>query len=147
MKEQENLLQQVTERLKFDVIHSMQSNGRYATGKTIAGLETSTTDSKSLLLGPDYIDILESGRQPTRKGAPASEPNLLSRIKEWCAAKGIDERAAWPITQKIHREGYEGKPGVLTEPLSGENVNRRVNEVMEQLAQLVQTEIADSLMI
>ena len=35
---------------------------------------------------------------------------LLSDIRDWCAKKGIDPSAAYPIALKIAREGVEAKP-------------------------------------
>src|ERR1700693_2366018 len=95
--------------IRTDVINSLQANGQYATGETIAALEIALSDTGGQLLAPWWIDALEVGRKPTRPNAPIGDPTLLERIKEWCAAKGIPEEAAYPITKSIHKYGYPGK--------------------------------------
>lgn len=130
----------MVDAIKIDVINSMQSTGRYATGQTIKQIETVERDGKVQLLAPDYVDILERGRGPTSPNAPRAEPSVYDRIKQWCAAKGIDTNAAYPITRAIHKYGYKSKPGVLTEPLSDDNINKRANEVAGKLANLLITE-------
>ncbi len=148
MPEVQEQLLAVVNQLKADVIASMQQHDRYVTGRTAEALEvTDIGENAAALWAPLYIDALEKGRGPTGTGVTKSDPDLYERIKEWCAAKGIDKRAAWPITQKIHREGYAGKPGVLTEPLSDENLNKRMQEGLGTLAFLYAHELADSLKV
>lgn len=36
--------------------------------------------------------------------------NALDSIKDWCRAKGIDERAAWPILMSILEQGLRPRP-------------------------------------
>src|SRR5690242_18531792 len=95
-------LRELVETVKTDVINSMQAKGRYATGQTIKALEITEWDGQVQLLAPGYVDHLDRGRGLTSPNAPRSEPSLKDRIKEWCAAKGIDEAAVYPITMSIH---------------------------------------------
>lgn len=127
--------------IRTDVINSMQSTGRYATGETVAALEIALTESGGQLLAPRWIDALEKGRKPTSQGAAAGDPPMIERIKVWCAAKGIDTKAAWAIKKSIDKYGYQGKPGVLTQPL--EQADKHISDTMDQIATNYQKEILD----
>jgi hypothetical protein len=59
---------------------------------------------------------------------------MIERIKQWCQAKSIPEREAWAIKRAIDKYGTKPKPGLLTEPLSDENIDRRLKPVMENMA-------------
>ena len=151
-----NPLSDFIEAIKLDIVNSIQEKGRYATGETIRKIEHVDEELRSILYGPAYIDALEFGRKPTSPGAPAGNPTVYDQIQIWAAAKGIPEFVSadgkqinvWrAITEKIHRYGYPGKPGVLTEPLSDENINNRLQETLDQIATLTATNVAQSLHI
>jgi hypothetical protein len=135
-----DLLNELVESIKTDVINSLQAKGRYATGQTVKALEVAENGSQVQLLAPEYIEILETGRPPTSPNAPKGDPTVFERIQEWCDAKGIDQKAAWAITQNIHKNGYKGKPGVLTEPLSDQNIDKHATDIADQLATLIITQ-------
>jgi hypothetical protein len=136
------LLDAVTD-IKNDVINSMQSNNRFATGETVAALEVTNNDSSVQLLAPLYVDALEFGRGPTSPDAIPGDPPMIERIKAWCAAKGIEDGAAWAIKKNIDKVGYPGKPGVLTEPLSDDNISRRITPATESIASDLSKRVAD----
>lgn len=136
------IIANILTNLQTDLINSMQSNGRYATGETIAALEIVVNDTNGQLLAPAYIDALEYGRGPTSQGAIAGDPTVFEQIEKWIDAKGLDLNP-YAVTKQIHKQGYPGKSGVLTEPLSDDNVNMRTNEAMEVLANQKGQEIAD----
>lgn len=120
--------------LKTDVIHSMQSTGRYATGQTAQQITIEGGGDKAQLQLPAYLQALENGRSPTGKNAPAGSPPMIDRIKQWCQAKGIPDKAAWAIKKSIDKHGFKGVPGVLSDPLGDDNINLRLNQVMIPMA-------------
>lgn len=130
----DNQLIQLLEALKTDVINSLQANGANATGQTAKQLTITTGGNTIQLELPGYMQLLETGRGPTGKDAVAGNPPMIQRIKQWCQAKGIPDKAAWVIKKSIDKNGYKGKPGILTEPLGDDNINRRLNPVMESVA-------------
>ena len=146
-------LNNILNNIKIDVINSLQANGQYATGQTISQLETITDGDSGQILAPFWIWALEYGRKPTSPGAAAGDPTLYQSICVWAAAKGIAEFSTndkgetvnvWrAITAYIHKYGYAGKQGVLTEPLSDDNVNMRINEQMEIFADEQAKEVLD----
>lgn len=138
-------LTQFLETLKTDLVNALQANGRYATGQT-AGQFVITGDENSMQLRlPGYTQLLETGRGPTGKNAAASDPPMIERIKEWCRAKGIPDKAAWAIKKSIDKKGYKGITGLLSEPLGEDNVNLRLTQALESIATQVREQIVAEL--
>jgi len=138
-------LEGLLESLKTDVIHSLQANGKYATGQTAQQI-TITSDGNGVQLNlPAYIQALETGRRPTGTNATPDNPPMIERIKQWCQAKGIPYKAAWAIKKSIDKHGFTGTPGILSEPLGIENINLRLKPVSEEIAQTITQQIAGAI--
>jgi len=120
--------------LKTDIINSIQAKGSYGSGQIAKEITITTKGDKARLQIPFVLQVLEKGRGPTSKNAAPGSPPMIERIKQWCQEKGIPEREAWAIKKSIDKHGFKGKPGLLTEPLSDENINQRLKPVMESLA-------------
>src|ERR1700761_1586103 len=116
------------ESLKTDIINSMQAKGKYATGQTAQQITIEGDDDNLQLQIPAYIQILETGRAPTGKNALPGNPPMIDRIKQWCQAKGIPDKAAWAIKKSIDKNGFKGTPGILSEPLGDDNINLRLDQ-------------------
>jgi hypothetical protein len=132
---------QLLELLKTDVINSIQANGKYATGQTSRQITITEDGNNVQLQFPDYMLELEMGRRPTSKNAVPGDPPMIQQIQQWCAAKGIPDKAAWAIKKSIDKKGHVGKQGILTEPLSNENINLRLNPVLENIASVICEEL------
>jgi hypothetical protein len=131
--------------LRTDVIHSMQAKGKYATGQTAQQIAiTNDGDNLSLQL-PAYIQALESGRAPTSTNPISGDVPMIDRIKQWCRAKGIPDKAAWAIKKSIDKKGFKGIPGILSEPLGDDNINLRLNQVTDNIGMAIAQQIADAL--
>jgi hypothetical protein len=130
--------------LKTDIINSMQAKGKYASGQTAQQITIEDDDDKMQLQIPAYIQILETGRAPTSKNALPGNPPMINRIKQWCQAKGIPDKAAWAIKKSIDKNGYKGTPGILSEPLGDNNINLRLNQVTDPMADAMAQQIVDS---
>jgi len=122
------------DQIKTDLINSMQAKGSYGTGRTANDITVVVEGDKAQLQIPGILQTLEKGRGPTSKNAPPGSPPMIERIKQWCQTKGIPEREAWAIKKAIDKYGTKPKPGLLTEPLSDENIDRRLKPVMENMA-------------
>ncbi|HWZ15700.1 MAG TPA: hypothetical protein VNW95_10735 [Mucilaginibacter sp.] len=138
-------LAQFLETLKTDLINTMQANGRYATGQTARQFIITGDENSMQLQLPGYTQVLETGRGPTEKNAAASDLPMIQRIKEWCQARGIPDKAAWAIKKSIDKKGYKGIAGLLSEPLGDENINLRLTQVMESIAAHVSEQIVKEL--
>jgi hypothetical protein len=146
MKDPNDILVEFTEAVKVNVINSMQAKGRMATGQTANAIASVKTPDGAQLQAPEYIEALEKGRAPTRPGAPKADPPLVDRIEAWLTAKGLDYNK-YAVTKSIHKNGYPGKPGVLTEPLSEENVGNLLDQKLGKLADIVATNLLNDLNI
>jgi hypothetical protein len=132
------------ESLKADIINSMQAKGKYATGQTAQQITIEGDGDTRHLQLPAYMQALENGRAPTGKNAIPGSPPMIERIKQWCQAKGIPDKAAWAVKKSIDKKGYKGVPGILSEPLGDDNINLRLNQVAAQIADAVVKNIVDS---
>ena len=130
----ENNFSHALELLKTDLINSMQAKGSYTTGQTANNIKVVIEANKAQLQIPGILQTLEKGRGPTSKNAPPGNPSMIERIKQWCQAKGIPNREAWAIKKAIDKYGTKPKPGLLSEPLNIENLDRRLKPVMENMA-------------
>lgn len=133
------------ESLKTDIINSMQAKGKMATGQTAQQITVTTGSDSARLNLPGYLQILETGRGPTKKDAPPGDPPMIVRIKQWCQAKGIPDNAAWAIKKSIDKKGFKGTPGILSEPLSDDNINLRLNQNIGKVAGEIAQNIAGSI--
>jgi hypothetical protein len=125
---------QFLELLKTDVINSMQANGKDATGQTAKQLTIVEDGANVQLQLPGYMQLLEAGRGPTGLNAVAGDPPMIQRIQQWCQAKGIPDKAAWAIKKSIDKKGFKGIPGLLSEPLGEDNIDMRLNPMMDNIA-------------
>jgi hypothetical protein len=133
--------------LKTDILNSLQSKGKNATGQTAQQIQIITDEDKALLQIPGYLQILETGRKPTSKNASPGNPPMIQRIADWCRAKGIPDKAIWAVKKSINKKGFKGTPGILSEPLSDDNINQRLTPVLEDIATETATQIAGNLYI
>lgn len=133
------------ESLKADVIHSLQSNGKYITGQTSQQIVIETDGDNPQLQLPAYIQVLESGRKPTSPNAVPGSPPMIDRIKQWCQAKGIPDKAAWAIKKSIDKNGFKGTPGIISGPLSDANIDLRLSQAITPFTDEIAQQIIDSI--
>jgi len=133
--------------LKTDILNSLQSKGKNATGQAAQQIQIITDGDKAQLQIPGYLQILETGRKPTSKNAVAGNPPMIQRIADWCRAKGIPDKAIWAVKRSIDKKGFKGTPGILSGPLSNDNINQRLTPILENIATETATQIANNLNI
>lgn len=138
-------LTQFLESLKTDVLHSMQAKGKMASGQTAQQITIKAEGDKAQLQLPGYMQALETGRAPTGPDALPGTPPMIDRIKQWCRAKGIPDKAAWAIKKSIDKHGYKGTPGILSEPLGDENISLRLNQITGELSDNLVQQILDTI--
>ncbi|HWD89906.1 MAG TPA: hypothetical protein VG367_17360 [Mucilaginibacter sp.] len=139
------LLNQFLESLKTDIINSLQANGKVATGRTAQQIAITNDGNTAQLQIPAHIQLLETGRGPTSANPVPGNPPMIERIKAWCQAKGIPDQAVWAIKKSIDKKGFKGVPGILSEPLSEDNINLRLDPAAEELANAVAQQIIDTI--
>lgn len=99
-----------------------------ATGKLIDSLNWEIKDFISSIkidfLYEDYGQWVELGRKPG-KFPP------VSKIRDWCKVRGIDEKAAWPISYKIFKLGIKPTPFV-SDIIKDKNVDENIAIMAEK---------------
>jgi hypothetical protein len=135
------------ENLKTDVINSLQANRKMATGQTAQQITVTSDGDGAQLQLPAYIQLLETGRGPTSSNPISGSPPMIDRIKAWCQARGIPDKAAWAIKKSIDKKGFAGVPGILSEPLSDDNINLRLKPAADNIADTIAQQILDSLTV
>jgi len=132
---------QFLEALKTDVINSMQAKQVDGNGQTAKQILITTNGGKTQLELPGYMLLLEIGRRPTSRSAIAGNPPMLQRIRQWCREKGIPDKAAWAIKKSIDKNGFKGKPGILSDPLSDNNRNFRLQNLLDCMASVISEQL------
>lgn len=135
------------ESLKTDVINSLQANGKMATGQTVQQITVTSDDDGAQLQLPAYIQLLETGRGPTSSSPVPGDQPMIDWIKAWCEAKGIPGKAAWAVKKSIDKKGFKRVPGILSEPLSDDNINLRLDPAAENIADAIGQQMLDSFTI
>ena len=138
-------LESCLELLRADLLNTMQSAGKVPGSHTISEMVVTKTATGVQLQLPGFLPILETGRAPTSKNAPAGDPPMITRIRNWCREKGIPDNKAWAIKKTIDKNGFKGKPGLLSEPLSNENIALRITPFLDRLAMNISSQIISSL--
>lgn len=127
-----------------DLRASMDRYGRNATGETSEGIEYKVIEdgdtTKLQVLGASHLFNLEDGRLPTTQGGSGV---VKEKIREWVRDKGItsdlsEDSLVFLISRKIHREGYSGTPGVLTDVFS----EQKINDIGEAITSVQSMQIA-----
>lgn len=86
---------------------NLASSGENASGQTSRSLRFSVErkGSKDILriVGRPYFMTVETGRKPTPQYEPSR--SFVQKIKDWLAAKGLEQGPAYAIARNIHKKG------------------------------------------
>lgn len=134
---------QFLQSIQTDLINSLQTKNITNTQE----INIITNNQTQQLQIPSYLQIVETGRGPTSKNAQPGNPPMIQRIQQWCRDKGIPDKAAWAIKKKIDKVGFPGKPGLLTGPLGDDNINTKLDQTLEQMADNISNQILNALPI
>lgn len=125
MTELNAILNELTESLVEKIQNNLSSSGTNATGRTSAGLEFKINEEGSVttieVLANPFTGVVETGRKETPDKKPSA--GMIENLKEWTAARGIDEKAVWGIATNINKEGTKlyqkgGRTDIYTEPFN-----------------------------
>jgi hypothetical protein len=114
----------VTERIKQNLVDAdrIATSGTYQSVEYIADAYSLTIKANKNILA------LQNGRKPSANGQKGSKV-LFDQILKWIDDKGLaydikKESLAFLITRKIHREGYEGTPGLIDDVVNDELITK-----------------------
>lgn len=124
-----------------------------STGATARRLRAEATSEVGTLFGPDYIEALEFGRGPTRRGNQGG-PTLRQRIEAWIEVARIRPRdditiqqLAFLITRKIHEQGTRlfitrSQSGILTEAITQQVINEFAANLADRNLTAITTQLS-----
>ncbi len=127
---------------------SLRNANRNASNKTSdsIGFEVKEDDDKLILevSANSNIRFLQDGRKPTKDRGGSGK--LKDSIRQWIKDKPItaykgangrtptEDQLVFLITRKIHREGYEGTPGLIDNVISDSLIDLIAEEVGKIMA-------------
>ena len=129
-----NIMKVLQDELYILIEYSMKQQG-LGQSDLLNKAKINISDNLFLLIFPDYIDYVNSGRRPNAKMPPADA------IINWCRQKGIptDNNTVWRIRQGIAKQGIKARPVLdmifdLAENEWMTDWSQRVfNEIIEEL--------------
>ena len=129
-----NIMKVLQDELYILIEYSMKQKG-LGQSNLLNKAKINISDNLFLLIFPDYIDYVNSGRRPNAKMPPADA------IINWCRQKGIptDNNTVWRIRQGIAKQGIKARPVLdmifdLAENEWMTDWSQRVfNEIIEEL--------------
>ena len=129
-----DIMKVLQDELYILIEYSMKQKG-LAQSDLLNKAKINISDNIFLLIFPDYIDYVNSGRRPNAKMPPADA------IINWCRQKGIptDNNTVWRIRQGIAKQGIKARPVLdmifdLAENEWMTDWSQRVfNEIIEEL--------------
>lgn len=129
-----NIMKVLQDELYILIEYSMKQQG-LGQSDLLNKARINISDNLFLLIFPDYIDYVNSGRRPNAKMPPADA------IINWCRQKGIptDNNTVWKIRQGIAKQGIKARPVLdmifdLAENEWMTDWSQRVfNEIIEEL--------------
>lgn len=129
-----NIMKVLQDELYILIEYSMKQKG-LGQSDLLNKAKINISDNIFLLIFPDYIDYVNSGRRPNAKMPPADA------IINWCRQKGIptDNNTVWRIRQGIAKQGIKARPVLdmifdLAENEWMTDWSQRVfNEIIEEL--------------
>ena len=129
-----NIMKVLQDELYILIEYSMKQQG-LGQSNLLNKAKINISDNLFLLIFPDYIDYVNSGRRPNAKMPPADA------IINWCRQKGIptDNNTVWKIRQGIAKQGIKARPVLdmifdLAENEWMTDWSQRVfNEIIEEL--------------
>ena len=100
-----NIMKVLQDELYILIEYSMKQKG-LGQSDLLDKAKINISDNIFLLIFPDYIDYVNSGRRPNAKMPPADA------IINWCRQKGIptDNNTVWKIRQGIAKQGIKARP-------------------------------------
>ena len=114
-----------------------------ATTKTKRSIRFESDEESLTIFGREFIELLNIGRKPTKKGP---SPEMIANLTEYAEARGFDkpESAAWAIAKtinklgdKTHRKGgrdvYESTVEKVKENISNAVILFKMQEAKKQI--------------
>ena len=135
-----NVQQILTQRLD-EAVKALQDNlvknNRVATGRTKNSIKSTVVDNGNQLVGTvtasSVLNIIQSGRKAT-SGEPTGSSVWFDQLRQWVQARGLPSEAVYPIFKKIHKEGWEGTPDIISAIINDQWIAETNRLIAEEIA-------------
>jgi hypothetical protein len=152
MKAVIDVLEKYGEDVLKEMVSRLGGHGKSSSGRLIRSLKKSIRkDGEALAITfqmdshGDYVDKGVEGAEGRLPGVSFKSPYKfkkmppLSKIKQWCRLKGIDEQFAFPIAKKIYRFG------IAPTNFFSISVKRREKDLHKLIAEAYKKEVQNQL--
>lgn len=133
-----DIIRDFLETMRAGLVDYMDAEDRNATGKSKASIKVvNVTGSTGQLIGAEYIQFVFKGRGPGKLPP-------LSKIIDWCNARGIPRAAAWVIAKNIAESGsllWRQKRNIFDEIITEEKTDAFIESISKLYTARLKTEI------
>lgn len=111
---------------------SLDKYRRTATGDTKKSLESISEPNRLRILAREHIQTLEYGRDPTPGTNVMPSREFVAKIQRWLDARG-KSWSAFAVARSIHKKGFVGTPGVLTDVINDQLFSEIADEIGDEM--------------
>jgi hypothetical protein len=143
----EEMMREVFEQMRRDIIARHEQAGQVASGRTRDSLRSEIVPGMSsvtaTLYGRKYFAALETGTKPWAKQYQHPPKPFVETIAEWMKDKGITSVSAYLVARKIMQEGSSlyrsgGRNDIFTPAM--QDAERKIDELISALFERITTE-------
>lgn len=146
MIEIEEMLREVFEQVRQDIIARHERAGQVASGKTRDSLRSEVVPGISsvtaTLYGRKYFAALETGSKPWEKKYKHPPRRFVDTIAQWMSDKGITGVSAYLVARKIMNEGSSlyrsgGREDIFTPAMkeAEQRIDEEISALFESIIQ------------
>ena len=139
------MMRQVFEEARQDIITRHEQAGQVASGKTRDGIKVEVTEdmngATATMYGRPYFASLETGSKPWTKQYKHPPKPFVDTISEWMSDKGITGVSAYLVARKIMQEGSllhrnpDMRPDIFTTPMKEveQKISDRISSILDSI--------------
>lgn len=140
----EEMLREVFEQMRRDIIANHERAGQVASGKTRDSLRSEIVPGMSsvtaTLYGRKYFAALETGSKPWAKQYNHPPKPFVETIRQWMYDKGITGVSAYLVARKIINEGSSlyrsgGREDIFTPAMNEaeKRIDEQISEIFDRI--------------
>lgn len=141
----EEMMREVFEQVRLDIIARHEQAGQVASGRTRDSLRseivTGMSSVTATLYGRKYFAALETGTKPWAKQYQHPPKPFVETIAEWMKDKGITGVSAYLVARKIMQEGSllhrnpDMRPDIFTTPIkeAQEHIDEQISALFDRI--------------
>lgn len=143
----EEMMREVFEQMRLDIIARHEQAGQVASGRTRDSLRSEIVPGMSsvtaTLYGRKFFAALETGSKPWAKQYQHPPKPFVETIAQWMKDKGITGVSAYLVARKIMQEGSSlyrsgGRNDIFTPAM--QDAERKIDEQISALFERITTE-------